>query len=447
MMSNVNVLSEPNLEFRYGQQVSNPHDGLSLFGPYDADLPGHPNSLSYGVVGTARGIELFSAWSESMTSAHVDAPNDRYQLWPPYPGFQAAFASDWSVNPVWTHELNESVLSEVARRHDAYNRVYSVVNEYLSAFADVQKLDEHIGVMVCVVPDYIYETCRIESRVRVPTGEPVSQKRIRLRRMGQLELLSSYDKEQYELSLDFRRQIKARSMAYHVPVQIIRESTLRPNDDIQFGQRQLTPLSNRMWNLGSALYYKGGGKPWKLSAARDGVCYVGLAFRRAKNRDNTDETAVCAAQMFLNDGDGIVFLGNYGPWYSPRDKQFHLNREAAHDLLKGALDTYEQMHGKVLTEVFLHSRSEISIEEFAGYQSAVPKGTKVVGIRVRPDRSGVRLYRPGKPWPVLRAPFGNVPVPRATCSAPVSNQGLAPTMAGRLRYRYRLTFNMEMLIS
>ena len=35
--------------------------------------------------------------------------------------------------------------------------------------------------------------------------------------------------------------------------------------------------------------------------------------------------------------------------------------------MKGALATYEQLHGKPLTEVFLHARSDISDEEFAGY--------------------------------------------------------------------------------
>ena len=192
-------------------------------------------------------------------------------------------------------------------------------------------------------------------------------------------------------------------MAHNTPVQIIRESALRLSDENPIGMRQLTPMSDRMWNLGSAMYYKGGGKPWKLGTAREGVCYVGLAFRRADHE--SPETAVCAAQMFLDDGDGVVFLGNYGPWYSPERRQFHLSTEAAHDLLKGALDTYAQLHGRTLSEVFLHSRSEISDEEFEGYRTAAPAGCQVIGVRVRTDRNGVRLFRPGKDWPVLRGSF------------------------------------------
>lgn len=401
MLNELKILDEPVLEFRYGQQLTDPRDGLSLFGPYDADDPGHPGSLSYGVVGTAKGIELFSAWSNAMVAAWADVQKNSHRLWPPYPGFQAAFASDWRSEPVWKHELDSHTLTDVSHRHDPYERVHSAVGQYLSAFEEMRKLDEHVSVMVCVVPDDIHQTCRTMSRVAQTTGEVVSNRRRQSRMKGQLEFFSKYDLDQYKFSLDFRRQIKARTMVYGVPIQLIRESTLRLNDENRVWLRPLTPLSHRMWNLSSALYYKGGGKPWKLATAREGVCYVGLAFRRADGNHGAN-TAACAAQMFLNDGDGIVFLGNYGPWYSPREKQFRLTAQAAHDLLKGALDTYAQLHGKTLTEIFLHSRSEISAEEFEGYRSAALDGLKVVGIRVRSRRNGPRLYRPDKNWPVIR---------------------------------------------
>lgn len=406
MLSDIRILDEPALEFRYGQPVTDPRDGLSLFGPYDTDAPSHPRAISYGVIGTVEGIGLFSAWSNAMIRSWTGAPKDRHRLWPPYPGFQAAFECDWHTEPIWKKVLDRHNLSDVAHRHDPYERVYSTVDEYISGFEDLRKLDERVGVIVCVVPDEIYQTCRIKSRVARPTGEVVSGSMQKSRKKGQFELGFSrpYQPEQYDLSLDFRRQIKARTMAYNIPIQIIRESTLRLNDENKFGLRPLTPLSNRMWNLSSTLYYKGGGKPWKLATAREGVCYVGLAFRRADDvqAKTGQKTAACAAQMFLDDGDGVVFLGNYGPWYSPEDHQYRLTGQAAYDLLKGALDTYSQLHGKTLNEVFLHSRSDISTEEFEGYRSAASDGLKVVGIRVRPRRDGPRLYRPDKKWPVIR---------------------------------------------
>jgi hypothetical protein len=106
-------------------------------------------------------------------------------------------------------------------------------------------------------------------------------------------------------------------MEHDIPIQIIRESTLRLSPPLTSDVRSLTPLADRAWNLGATVYYKAGGKPWKLANARPGVCYIGIAFRMAGTSPG-NRTACCAAQMFLDSGDGIVFLGEFGPWYSPR---------------------------------------------------------------------------------------------------------------------------------
>ena len=351
-----------------------------------------------------RALRCFPLGQRAMDGAWTNAPKNRHRLWPPFPGFQAAFASEWRKEPVWTHELDSGQLSDAAHRHDPFERVYSAVNQYIPAFEDLTKVDANVGVVVCVVPDEVYKNCRSQSKVTDSTGENVTQARQKSRKAGQTEMFSQFDREQYDFAIDFRRQLKARIMKFNIPIQIIVESTLRLSDENLFSMRQLTPLSHRMWNLSSTLFYKSGGKPWRLATARDGVCYIGLAFRRVEG-EHGSKSATCAAQMFLDDGDGIVFLGEYGPWYSPERKQFRLTAQAAHDLLSGALETYKRLHGKSLTEVFLHSRSHISVEEYDGYRSAAPDGLRVVGVRVRPDRFGPRLYRPGKPWPVLRGTF------------------------------------------
>jgi hypothetical protein len=108
--------------------------------------------------------------------------------------------------------------------------------------------------------------------------------------------------------------------------------------------------------------------------------------------------------MFLDDGDGVVFLGEYGPWYAPETRQFHLSPSAAEALLAGVLKTYKDLHGKELSEVFIHARSGIDAAEFEGYRAAAPAGTKVVAVRIRPTGRGLRLFRSGT-RPVLRGTF------------------------------------------
>lgn len=401
MTESVIIFNEPELEFRYGQRLKDPHDGLALFGPYDAD---HSSvALSYIILGTPAGIAQFKNWSTTMNRPELEAPKGNQRLWPPFPGFEAAFWADWPRDPVWVHHIDSEKLIEASRHPEKYERAFRVVEHYLQGIEVAKKLDEHIGVAICIVPEEVWLNCRPESHVTAPVGQAISASRVHSRKLGQLEMFASFNPEQYQLSPDFRRQLKARSMKYGIPLQIIRESTLRLNNETSPGQRPLTPLSDRMWNLGTTLYYKCGGKPWRLVTAREGVCYIGIAFRRT-DLSEKGKTACCAAQMFLNTGDGVVFLGEYGPWYSPKTEQFHLSKAAAYTLLNGILKTYKDLGGKELTEIFLHSRSAISPEEFEGYQEACPNDVKLVGVRVRVEKYAPRLFRTGR-MAVMRGTF------------------------------------------
>jgi hypothetical protein len=64
----------------------------------------------------------------------------------------------------------------------------------------------------------------------------------------------------------------------------------------------------------------------------------------------------CAAQMFLNEGDGVVFRGANGPWKTG-DYEFHLKRDAAKDLLKLVLESYIGTHGEAPKELFIHGET------------------------------------------------------------------------------------------
>src|SRR5260370_9043326 len=108
--------------------------------------------------------------------------------------------------------------------------------------------------------------------------------------------------------------------------------------------------------------------------------------------------------MFLDTGDGIVFKGEFGPWFSPEEKECHLDRANAKRMMAGGLETDAEQGGDEVSEIFLHSRSTINREEFAGYKDACPAGVKIVGVRVRADFNGVKMFRPGE-WPVIRGTF------------------------------------------
>ena len=193
-------------------------------------------------------------------------------------------------------------------------------------------------------------------------------------------------------------------MELEIPIQIIRESTLSvAAAEKRFGVRQLTPLSDRAWNLSTSLYYKAGRQAleaqWRARRSllrRSVIQKYGRRLYRMQCRTDVSD-----------DGDGVVFLGDEGRWYSERKGEYHLNRESARRLLFGVLSTYQSLHGKKLTEVFLHCRSTINEEEFEGYLAACPEGVKLVASGVAPERLGLRLYRAGT-RPVLRGTFWQV---------------------------------------
>jgi hypothetical protein len=395
------IMDEPTLQFAEGQDAIDPHDGLTLFGPYGLNQPLHPQSPTYILIGPPEGVNRFKHWSKLMNKASFIPQREKHRLWPPFPGFEVAFGSKWSEKPAWEIKINRKALMEASNKKDSHERCFAVVEMFMDALENTKKLDFQTSVAICVVPDEVWKNCRSQSRIVDPSDHGISAKDKKQRKLGQLDIFNEYNPEQYHYSPDFRRQLKARAMQYGIALQIIRESTLAETDEDPITKRQLTTLSDRMWNLSTALYYKAGGKPWRLNSAREGVCYIGIAYKLGEEKT---DSACCAAQMFLDTGDGIVFLGEDKPIYSPLNKQFSLDNNASSKLLKGVLDTYKTLDGRPLKEIFIHCRSEINEEQWKGYKEVCPSNCKLVGVRVKPERSGPRLYRIGT-RPVLRGTF------------------------------------------
>jgi hypothetical protein len=405
--SNLQVLEEPWLEFRYKQKVIDPKVGLTIFGPQDTDSRSHPKNISYGVIGTKVGIELAENFFKCIQNVIISKmPSENPRLWPAFPGFEAVFHSSLPDKPTRSFEIDSEQLITASTNLDANKRAFDVVNKYLEGIKHITKPDDPLDVIICTVPDIVYQNCRPKSYVKEGIGERISFKVRKERTGGQIDLLSSYDVAPYKYSVDFRRQLKARAMEERIepPIQILLESTLKEDEQVsRFDLVGKSPLSDRAWNICTTLFYKAGGKPWRLSTARKGVCYVGIVFRK-NDPAVANKTACCAAQMFLDDGDGVVIRGEIGPWYSPENGQFHLTRKAAKELLTKVLNTYIDLEGKPLREIFLHYRAFIGLKEFEGFRSACPPNANLFCVRIRQEPGDIRLYREGT-RPILRGTF------------------------------------------
>ena len=129
------------------------------------------------------------------------------------------------------------------------------------------------------------------------------------------------------------------------------------------------------------------------------MCYVGLVFKKIENAKGHDN-ACCGAQMFLSTGDGIVFKGAVGPWYSETDNSFQLRKDKAAELMGLVVKAYTEAHGRPPNELFIHGKTWFGADEWAGFASTVPQETKLVGIRIR-RQTEIKLFRYGS-RPVLR---------------------------------------------
>jgi hypothetical protein len=260
-----------------------------------------------------------------------------------------------------------------------------------------------------VIPEEVYQLGRPLSKV--PAAQRI-QGAVRTTRAEALRLEEEptlfgdeeAEAEVYKYATHFRRQLKARLLNDKTVTQIVRETTLVPGDFLRSDgrpKRKVEDPATIAWKLSTGAYYKAGGRPWQLADVRPGVCYVGLAYKR-RDTSSDDRFAVCAAQMFLSGGEGVVFRGALGPWYRTVSKQFHLDQMAAHDLVRMVIHEYRDQHNnEAPAELFLHAKSSFTEEEWAGFKSGAPPETNLVGVQIADAKDNMKLFRPGK-YPVVR---------------------------------------------
>jgi len=400
-------LQEPVLTFGYNQTTIDPRDGLALFGP---NQPITPYSIRAGVIGTDTGIADYSGFVERMNKP-ILSTQTKYKITkslerkrPSFPGFEAAFNVRWPVKPEGKIEIDLTEIQNCLKNPNKIIRTNNLVDIFLSKIMDFKnKEDEKLDIWFIVIPIQIYNACKPGS-----WGKDIgkgTQKYAEMTKGGQMSFgFSEY--VDYDETLarildtvtDFHHLMKARLIQEKIttPVQLIVDRTLRfRNKDTNIRYDEYLK-ANLAWTQSTTLYYKLGKLPWKLGDIREGVCYLGLVFKKLPNEK---EKNVCsAAQMFLRDGDGSVFRGNIGLWESERPYEFHLDANSAEELIGMALDDYKEKWGKFPNEMFIHAKTYFNETEWNGFTNALQKreaGTNLVGILIK-DLDDIKLYRQPK---------------------------------------------------
>jgi hypothetical protein len=130
------------------------------------------------------------------------------------------------------------------------------------------------------------------------------------------------------------------------------------------------------------------------------VCYLGLVYKQVEKSKNP-QNACCAAQMFLDNGDGTVFKGEVGPWYNPDRGDYHLKSKEAKALLTQALESYKLQNGEYPKEIFIHAKTRFNSEEWKAFQEITPDGTNLVGVTITKTKP-LKLYKSEGDYAILR---------------------------------------------
>lgn len=409
MSFRVRQLEEPLLRFGQDQALEAPKDGLFLFGP--VEKASGLDSLRIGIIGTASGIGLARQWLTRL-SAWIPGKVDRAGgpvMWAPaWPGFEAVFGVALPPTPLAEIAVDGSAVELAIKRTNRADAVRSAVKIFVGAIRDYLRTEEQRpDVWLVAVPDVVFRYGR--PLVALPPKEERTISDIlsvkaakRFFQGGDLFPETMEDAGTYLFSSNFHHQLKAELLTDHIALQLVLESTLldRSLMDPKRRQRGLQDEATVAWNFSTTLFFKCGPKPWALANVRPGVCYVGLVFKRDETPAQVGE-ACCAAQMFLDSGDGLVFRGALGPWYSDKNGEFHLSAYAARRLMASVIEGYTQKHGMPPAQLFIHGRHLFDDNEWQGFSAAVPNTTSLVGVRIQRG-DDMRLFRPNSSTPVLR---------------------------------------------
>ena len=388
-------LREPELSFAHNQKTSDPRDGLMLYGPYDSQRV--KGQINIGIIGSKNQRIYLKTYLKKLHQPILQAEHETAR--PFFPGLQAAFGIHINFDNVIELDIDENEVNKFLFYSDGHQRVHNLTNLFADALIRYTREEERpVTVWFVVIQDDIYKFGRPKSKL------PKSAENIKLglkknqRNTGQSFLFPEIEelKEAYAYEVNFHNQLKAKLLKDKIVTQIIREGTIAYEQlftDEKKIKSETTFDSAKAWNISTTLYYKNGGLPWRLGDIREDVCYLGLVYKKL-NDDPNNRSACCAAQMFIDSGDGMVFRGNIGDFFNPKTKEFHITKNDAVSLISHSLEVFKEKlgNGNYPKEIFIHAKTYFDDQEWEGFSDAVQGKSTVIGIRIQ-SSNAFKLYR------------------------------------------------------
>src|SRR5437667_945521 len=355
---------------------------------------------SYHLIDLAKEwIASANSYIESIPTRELESAFDERRhklLFPDFPGCPVAFSKTLVVEPEFEAKLTLNEIAELdglqPQRYAA--RLESLIEQRVATMLGLA--EGKLDVIIILLTDEMYETCHIIGnyhRKLKPKIEAESE---------QLDLFSDFDKLSVDidpktvesLSHNFRSRLKKIAMnpKYGVPIQIIREQTLRGKGTQNF--------ATRTWNLLSGLYYKAGEMPWILGGLDAKTCFLGISFFHKKTAAR-DLVLSSMSHLFANDFNSIILRGKQVASDYALIAPV-LSAESANKIAQRALEEFHSARNAYPARVVVHKTSRFNADEIRAFQAAFNDAHLAFDL-VSLIKSSLRITR-----------WGLYPVPRGT---------------------------------
>ncbi|MCC7542749.1 MAG: hypothetical protein IT379_41420 [Deltaproteobacteria bacterium] len=377
---------EPQLLFANGSPGPDPKVGLALHGPWaGAQGDAAVHEMRVAIIGTGETVQSAQHWLRRCRGGIDPGAGVDPLLFPSFPGMETkpGFDCRLTFSPKLTETLTPMEVSRITEAGDRDRAVEAAAVILRARLEALAERDVRPQVVVVALPDQV-------RRVAGAGRRPGARRKVaKPQHQLQLSFLDARTPEPWSTSRTLHRVVKAEGMRVHIPTQLVWPTTLEGGEGVQDD-------ATRAWNFCTALYYKAGGVPWRVSGLDRGTCYVGISFYRPMGASDTLQTSM--AQAFSDRGEGTVLRGTPVKW-DKRNGPPCLSRAGARDLLAGVLTQFAKHHQQSPTRVVVYKSSQFSADEKAGIRDALGESVPYHDL-LSLTPSTIRFLRLGKEPPV-----------------------------------------------
>jgi hypothetical protein len=376
-------IDEPELEFGTDKHVC-PRAGITKYGVYDVRLADRRETIFVGAVGTNETLDKLGEWLVRC-SEYIPPKADAAQpnLFPAFCGFnlETGFKAKFEYGTRTLRPLKNALIESILKIDDWNKKVSQAVDMY---FEQIKFLAQNrsVDVIVCIVPDVLYDSISIERDV--PLEETLEERPVNEDFQGEEEDADD------ALEMNFRRALKAKTMQFAVPLQLVREISF------EAVVKEQQDEATKAWNFCTALFYKSSRQtiPWKLGVDpnKPSTCFVGIGFYRSRDKKTLNTSL---AQVFDELGNGVILRGTPVEIDQKSDRRPHLTESQAHQLLTRSLYEYRVAMNNAPGRLVIHKSSNFNDAELSGFKSATTEIQVQSVDFITVMDSDFRLFRKG----------------------------------------------------